>query len=294
MPWLQVQIAATQENAEHISDMLSIIGAAAVTLQDSADQPLYEPELGTTPLWQKTKVIGLFDADVDIVQAMDKLQTLLMLPLPLLYRIEQLEDKDWERTWMDHYKPMLFGKRLWICPSWCDIPDPLAINVLLDPGLAFGTGTHPTTSLCLEWLDKNPPIDQSVIDYGCGSGILAIAAAKLGAHKIMAVDNDPQALESTRNNACRNNIDANILQTLLPSEIPKTLCADVIVANILAKPLIELAAIFAQLTCPGSKIALSGILVNQKSEILARYAPWFELTAQKELDGWVRLSGYRK
>lgn len=294
VPWLQVQIAATPEEAEHLSDMLTTVGAVAVTFVDAADQPLFEPAVGTTPLWQQTRLIGLFEADTDVEQTMLHLQNLLGQAKPLAYRIEQLEDKDWERAWMDNYKPMLFGKRLWVCPSWCPIPDPGAINVLLDPGLAFGTGTHPTTGLCLEWLDANPPTDQSMIDYGCGSGILAIAAAKLGARSIIAVDNDPQALEATESNAQRNDIDRNILQTILPSELPRSLSVDIIIANILAKPLIELAETFAQLTHSGSKIALSGILSQQKDELIAAYTPWFELAKLSELDGWIKLSGYRK
>lgn len=294
MAWLQVKITVEPAQIELASELLPHVGAVAVTLQDAADQPVLEPEVGTTPLWDQTRIIALFELNHNIDNAMADLEYMLNASSPLSYQIERLEDKDWERVWMDTYQPMKFGSGLWICPSWCPPPDPAATNIMLDPGLAFGTGTHPTTALCLEWLDAHPPEKQVVIDYGCGSGILAIAACKLGAAKVMAVDNDPQAITATTDNAERNNITGNVLHTFLPSELPKDLSAQVILANILAKPLIELAPAFAQLTAAGSKIALSGILENQQSEILEAYQPWFDITTQKIFDGWVLISGLRK
>ncbi|CAM4466632.1 MAG: Ribosomal protein L11 methyltransferase [Legionellaceae bacterium] len=294
MSWLQVKIPSTPEFVDVITEGLTLAGALAITYEDLGDQPIYEPDMDTIPLWENTGIIGLFESENNPIPFMETYFKNLSLPLPFTYKVELLADKDWERVWMDNYLPMQFGKNLWICPSWCEIPDNSAINILLDPGLAFGTGTHATTALCLEWLDENPPIHEKVIDYGCGSGILGIAAAKLGASKIICIDHDPLALESTRNNAMRNNINANQLQTVLPAALLETEIADTFIANILAKPLIDLGPKFAQLTHPGSKIALSGILINQKEDILSHYSPWFELTSEKVLDGWIRLSGFRK
>lgn len=207
-------------------------------------------------------------------------------------RVEILEDKDWEREWMENFHPMQFGQRLWICPSWRDVPDPEAVNVMLDPGLAFGTGTHPTTALCLTWLDGQELGGQTVIDYGCGSGILGIAALKLGAGRVIGVDIDPQAIEASRENAARNGVE-NGVELYLPADRPQ-LQADVLVANILAGPLRELASDIASLVKPGGRLALSGILATQAEEVRAAYLPWFEMDAPVEQEEWVRLSGIRK
>lgn len=292
MPWLQLILETDAEHAPALSDLLSEAGAAAVTLQDSADQPLYEPPPGATPLWQATRVIGLFPAEED-TDALIAALTAAWAPQPLpALRVEQLEDRDWTREWMDKYKPMRFGTRLWIVPSWTTAPEPSAVNILLDPGLAFGTGTHPTTRLCLEWLDAHPQDDSQVIDYGCGSGILAIAALKLGAQHLWAVDNDPQALIATRDNAERNAVSERIT-TALPEQF-QPLLADLLIANILAGPLIELAPHFATLVKPGGDIVLSGILPEQAADVLAAYRPGFEMNAPVEHEGWVRLSGTRR
>lgn len=288
MPWLQLEIKVDPIHAEELEDQLTEAGAVAVTMQDAADQPIFEPDLGTTPLWQQTRIIGLFDAEQDM--------TLLLVALcaqKVVYRLEPLEDRDWGRVWIEHFKPMQFGQHLWICPSWCPPVDPEAINILLDPGLAFGTGTHPTTSLCLEQLDAHPPVNERVIDYGCGSGILAIAALKLGAKQVLAIDHDPQALQATRDNAERNQCD---LQVGFPDStelIEQIIPADRILANILAKPLCTLAEIFSKLVKIEGEIILSGILESQIDEVIQCYIPWFSMQLAGIRDGWVCLSGKR-
>jgi len=294
MAWLQLVIQSKTEQASLLSDLLSEAGSSAVTLRDAADQPLYEPPIGETPLWHDTEVIGLFDANTDMDAVLLTI-TNATGHCPK-YTLNPLEDKDWVREWMTHFKPTVFGKNLWIVPSHhaeqhiTEHPD--AINILLDPGLAFGTGTHPTTAMCLEYLDQTPPVNQTVIDYGCGSGILAIAAAKLGAEHILAIDNDPQALLATEDNAQKNNVH-QLFEIKLPDTQHETK-ADMLVANILAKPLIELAPLFADLLKDNGKIALSGILTEQTDEVFQAYSDLFEIKVYKQQDDWVCLSGYRK
>jgi ribosomal protein L11 methyltransferase len=288
MPWLQLTFYSTKEKAEALADLLSEAGAAAVTMQDAADQPLYEPPPGTTPLWQLTNVVGLFDESFDSDAVVAELKGQWPEELPD-YRSERLEDQDWERAWMDDFKPMRFGERLWIVPSWHEAPEGDAVNILLDPGLAFGTGTHPTTRLCLEWLDGHDIQEKTVIDYGCGSGILALAAALLGAESVIGVDNDPQALVATLDNAQRNGV---AIQAYLPGEAPQA-PADILIANILAGPLIELAPRFAALVKPGGAIALSGILPEQAADVSAAYESGFAMQPATEHDGWIRLEGSR-
>jgi ribosomal protein L11 methyltransferase len=291
MPWLQLTFETTPEDAEQFSDLLSEAGANAVTFLDSADQPLYEPPVGETPLWSRTRIIGLFDATADMPAVLEHIsQAIAPKPLPD-HRISPLEDKDWEREWMDSFKPMPFGKRLWIVPSWTEAPHPEAINILLDPGLAFGTGTHPTTDLCLQWLDEHGAEHAEVIDYGCGSGILAVAAAKLGAGHVWAVDNDPQALIATRDNAEKNGVTENIT-VVLPGALPDVQ-TPLLLANILAQPLMEFAERFATHVIPGGHIVLSGILTEQAEQVAACYAPWFRMEAPVYKNEWVRLSGQR-
>lgn len=204
MPWIQLKLNTTGANAEDLSDALMEAGAVSITFQDTHDTPVFEPLPGETRLWGDTDVIGLFDAETDMNDVVAILENHPLLGAGFAHKIEQLEDKDWEREWMDNFHPMRFGERLWICPSWRDVPDENAVNVMLDPGLAFGTGTHPTTSLCLQWLDSLDLTGKTVIDFGCGSGILAIAALKLGAAKAIGIDIDPQAIQASRDNAERN------------------------------------------------------------------------------------------
>ncbi len=297
MPWLQMKLEITPRLAEQFEDLLLTAGALSVTYQDSDDQPIYEPELGTTPLWKNTALTGLFEADSNMQISQDFLrlsyqQLAHKEPFPKLC-IEILEDKDWEREWMKSYKPMQFGDRLWVCPSWCDAPDPKAVNLMLDPGLAFGTGTHPTTELCLRWLDSISTKHKTVTDYGCGSGILGVAALLLGAKSVLAVDIDQQALLATNTNLERNQLPSDSLQTYLPEEAPKQQ-TDILVANILSGPLVALAPVLAQRVKTGGLIALSGLLSNQEQNIIDAYSPWFELSPAVELDGWIRVVGKRK
>ncbi|MGE8496494.1 MAG: 50S ribosomal protein L11 methyltransferase [Pseudomonas sp.] len=292
MPWLQVRLAITPEQAETYEDALLDVGAVSVTFMDAEDQPIFEPDLGTTPLWSNTHLLALFEADTDPDALIAHLQLLTGGALPD-HHIERIEDQDWERSWMDGFQPMRFGQRLWIVPSWHAAPEPDAVNLLLDPGLAFGTGTHPTTALCLEWLDGQELSDCNVIDFGCGSGILAIAALLLGAPQAVGTDIDPQALEASRDNAGRNGIDPARFPVYLPADMPRTE-AEVVVANILAGPLVSLAPQLTSLVKPGGRLALSGILAEQADEVRAAYEGAFDLDPTATKDGWVRISGVRR
>jgi ribosomal protein L11 methyltransferase len=292
MPLLQLSLDAGDLDPELISEWLSEAGALAVTLEDAADEPILEPPLGTTPLWSRTRVIGLFEGRVDAEAIRAALGVAMGAAAGARLRIEPLEDRDWTRAWMDDFHPMRFGERLWVVPGNHAPPCPDAVNLLLDPGLAFGTGTHPTTALCLEWLDRHPPHDQTLIDYGCGSGILAVAALKLGARKVWAVDNDPQALIATQSNAVRNAVAAN-LHVFMPDDLP-AVRADVLVANILANPLIELQPRFVALLQAQGRIVLSGILATQAAQVCAAYATDFDLDPAVQRNEWVRIAGERK
>lgn len=292
MPWLQVRLAITPEQAETYEDALLEVGAVSVTFMDAEDQPIFEPDLGTTPLWSNTHLLALFEADTDEAALIAHLQLLCGGALPE-HHVERIEDQDWERSWMDNFQPMRFGQRLWIVPSWHAAPEPDAVNLLLDPGLAFGTGTHPTTALCLEWLDGQNLDNCSVLDFGCGSGILAIAALLLGAPQAAGTDIDPQALEASRDNASRNGIDPARFPVYLPADLPQQ-PADVVVANILAGPLVSLAPQITALVKSGGRLALSGILAEQAEEVRAAYASAFDLDPTAVKDGWVRISGVKR
>ncbi|WP_281687657.1 50S ribosomal protein L11 methyltransferase [Pseudomonas citronellolis] len=292
MPWVQVRLAITPEQAPTYEDALLEVGAVSVTFMDAEDQPIFEPDLGTTPLWTHTHLLALFEDGTDEAALLAHLQLLTGGELPQ-HQVEIVEDQDWERSWMDNFKPMRFGRRLWIVPSWHEAPEPEAVNLLLDPGLAFGTGTHPTTALCLEWLDGQELAGDTVLDFGCGSGILAIAALLLGAKQALGTDIDPQALEASRDNATRNGIDPALFPVYLPADLPAGQ-ADVVVANILAGPLVSLAGQLTSLVKPGGRLALSGILAEQAEEVRAAYAGAFELEPTAEREGWVRISGRRR
>lgn len=290
MSWLQVRLALTPAQAETYEDLMLELGAVSVTFMDAEDQPIFEPDLGTTPLWSQTHLLALFEGDTDAAALEQRVQ---LLANGLVYEVERLEDQEWERSWMDNFQPMRFGQRLWIVPSWHEAPEPEAVNLLLDPGLAFGTGTHPTTSLCLQWLDGEPVQGLQVLDFGCGSGILAIAALLLGAERAVGTDIDVQALEASRENANRNGIDPARFPLYLPADLP-TEQADVVVANILAGPLVGLAEQITRLTRIGGRLALSGILAEQAEDVRAAYAGCFDLEPTAILDGWVRISGTRR
>ncbi|WP_421269580.1 50S ribosomal protein L11 methyltransferase [Aeromonas veronii] len=288
MPWIQIRINATAKTADKVSNMLLGRGAQAVTFMDAKDVPVYEPMPGETPLWGETEVMGLFDAETDPAPTIAFFQQIFGENVG--YKVEQLEDKDWVREWMDHFHPMQFGERLWICPSWRDVPNPDAVNVMLDPGLAFGTGTHPTTALCLQWLDGLDLTGKTVVDFGCGSGILGIAALKLGAARVIGIDIDPQAIQASRDNAARNGV-ADQIGLYLPADQPQDVEADVVVANILAGPLRELAPLIAGHGKAGSLMALSGVLESQAPELETIYGQWFEMDPTAVKEEWCRLSG---
>ena len=296
MSWLQVTARIPNRQAEALEQRLLELGATSVSFLDAGDEPVFQLDSHSTPLWQHTRASGLFEAGSDVQAVQQALATEFGLKIGDSLQLETLPDQDWERAWMDDFHPMRFGERLWICPSWTDPPDPTATNILLDPGLAFGSGTHPTTALCLEWLDiqarEGALQDCSVLDYGCGSGILAIAAALLGAGTVVGVDNDPQAVTATGNNRDLNGIDASRLSVHLPGEHP-ALAADIVIANILSGPLQELMPILRDLVCPGGRIVLSGVLSQQSEELIEHYRQDFDMEAPVVRDEWVRIEGSR-
>lgn len=291
MAWLQLKINTNAENAEAIGNMLSANGAQAVTFVDAKDTPMYEPKPGEVMLWPDTQVVGLFDANHDVAGVVKRLSNAKVLGAGFPHKIDPLEDKDWEREWMDNFHPMQFGERLWICPSWRDVPDPTAVNVMLDPGLAFGTGTHPTTALCLRWLDSLDLTDKVVVDFGCGSGILALAAIKLGAKRVVGIDVDPQALLASKENAKRNGVEDK-LEVYLPEDQP-ALEADVVMANILSGPLLELQNIIVGYCKIDGKLVLSGILAEQIEKIESAYGDQITLEPSAVDGEWARVSGQR-
>jgi len=292
MTWLQLRLDTDPAAAESLEDLMLATGAVAVTLEDNADQPVLEPGVGETPLWQHIRLTGLYRADADMETVLDAFPPQLLLHTR--HRVEILEDKDWEREWMQHYRPMQFGTRLWVCPSWLEPPEPDAVNLLLDPGLAFGTGTHPTTDLCLRELDAMELTGVTAVDYGCGSGILAVAALKLGAALALGVDNDPQALMASLDNAQRNGLAAQRLPVALPEDVVLAEWqqrAEVVIANILAGPLMQLSDTLLRFLRPGGTLLLSGLLQTQADELRQHYADRITLRIAGEKDGWVCLRG---
>lgn len=288
MAWIQINTIVDENLAESLSDAFMEAGACSVTFEDAKDQPIYEPELGTTPVWKNTKVVGLIDAEMDPNDVIATVTAMLPQISADAYKIEQLEDKDWIRAWMDQFKPMRFGDRLWIVPSWSEPPEKDAVNLMLDPGMAFGTGTHPTTALCLTWLDANAPAGSSVIDYGCGSGILALAAQKLGAASVSGTDIDPQAILASQQNAERNHESIHFALVKDFDSEP----VDLLVANILAGPLKELSTEFDRLLKPGGQLVLSGLLETQAAELQAHYATLgIQLDTLQTKEEWALLCG---
>lgn len=290
MPWIQLKLEAGDQDPEHLSDFLLEQGASSVTFLDAADQPIFEPDPGDTPLWTETRVVALFDASDRMAVVRTAVAEAFGADTAARIELETLADRDWERAWMDHFQPMRFGRHLWVVPTGMEAPtDEQAVVLDLDPGLAFGTGTHPTTAQCLAWLDGHPPSGQEVLDFGCGSGILAIAALKLGAAHAWGTDIDDQALWASRENAARNGV-AERLELCRPERLPAT-PVDLLLANILANPLIELASRLAGLVRPGGRLLLSGILAEQAQAVMAAYEPWIRFDPVLEQDGWVCLAG---
>jgi ribosomal protein L11 methyltransferase len=290
--WQELRFNTTPHHIDSLEEWLFEQGALAVTLEDNADEPLLEPGPGETPLWQNIKLVALFETGLDL--------SLILANVPsqwvtaLAAEAKFVPDQDWERAWMADFEPLQMGNRLWICPSWCEPPDPNAVNINLDPGLAFGTGTHPTTAMCLAQLDASIKPGVDLIDYGCGSGILAIAGLKLGASKAFAVDNDPQAVTATLDNAQRNAIAKEQLEVFLVSQADAKVRlrpVDLVIANILAGPLAALAPTLIDLIKPGGRLILAGLLSEQAAGLIDTYKPWVALTAVEEKEGWTLLAG---
>ena len=291
MPWLEVSVRVGRETAALVESLLQGQPVVALTMTDDADDPVLEPGVGETPLWPSVCITALFHGGAPVETLARLLSLVPGIERPQQVTFNELEDQQWERAWLDRFEPMRFGENLWVVPG--DRPPPReAVHVLrLDPGLAFGTGTHPTTRLCLEWVDGRDFTEQTVVDYGCGSGVLGIAAAIKGAVSVIAVDNDPQAITATLDNAGRNGV-AGCIEAVAPGEIAVT-DADVVLANILAAPLVELAPALSAMLRPGGALVLSGILAEQTEVVAAAYEPYTGQLAVKHDEGWVRLVGHK-
>ena len=291
MSWLQIHLIVDREQAPLAALLFDQQGALSVTYQNAGNRPLLEPLPGTTPLWPQIRVTGLFPGDCDLEMLATNFSRLENQGLATDITYEMLEDQPWERSWMDRFHPMRFGERLWVCPTGQTVEQPDAVTVSLDPGLAFGTGSHPTTALCLEWLERTELEGRLVLDLGCGSGILAIAALKLGAQKAIAVDHDPQALQVTNANAEKNGVGNRI--ELRRADTLDHASVDYVVSNILAGTLINMERRLADLTKPGGEIALSGILREQAGQVRAAFAEHFTMAAPGGKNEWVLLEGRR-
>ena len=290
--WLQLICHTSKKHHQIIEDEMESAGALSITWQDAKDNPVLEPLPGEQRLWDHLIITALFDKDVDLSHLSSTLESKKADWNIEKFHIETLEDQDWERVWMKDFHPIRFGEKLWIYPSNYEIPEENPddhVFIHLDPGLAFGTGTHPTTALCLEWLDRNPPKDLTVVDYGCGSGILAVAAIKLGAEHIVATDIDPQALIATKDNMLRNTISDEKITGYLPDDCPQQ-SVDLVLANILCGPLLELFPVISSLTRSGGKLVLSGLLEEQQTDLVKTYSTSFTDFEVKTLDGWIRIS----
>lgn len=288
MPFVQIVLELGERDPAVAEDACFARGALSVTLADAADDPVLEPPPGATPLWRTVRLSALFPADADGASLAASLGAELAMD-PGGLAVETVSDRAWEREWLRDFHPMRFGRRLWICPGGQDAPDPAAAVLELDPGLAFGSGTHPTTALCLEWLDGAALGGRTVLDYGCGSGVLALAALRLGAASATATDIDPQALLATRQNAARNRLEA-CLEVVHPDALPER-SWDILLANILAGPLVELAPLLARRTRAGGLIVLAGMLDAQAESVAAAYRPCFDMRMFATRDGWTVLAG---
>ncbi len=292
MAWHQISVVSDEALASELSDFFSNLGAVSVTYMSAASKPVYEPNIGETRIWEQTKTIALFelDASPELIQSLFTQQ--FSEATTHDWHAEVLADQTWERAWMEHYKPMKFGQRLWVYPSGQEQEEADTVSLILDPGLAFGTGTHPTTALCLEWLANNDVTGKTVIDFGCGSGILAVAAVLLGAKEAYAVDIDPQALTATIDNAQKNKVESKI-KTFLAEDF-KPFAADLVLANILAKPLMELSDSITALVKSEGQLVLSGILKEQAVQVSGFYEKSFSLQTPTIQEDWCRLNGVKK
>lgn len=296
MSWLAISIEVDADAAERVGDALLDAGALSIDVADAAaGTPQEQPQFGEprgVPVsgWQRSRVRALFAPETEPAAPVSVALSAARLPASTPYCTERVEDQDWVRLTQSQFGPMQISERMWIVPSWHALPCPGAVNILLDPGLAFGTGTHPTTRLALRWLEAQVRGGEAVIDYGCGSGILAIAAMKLGAARACGVDIDDQALLAARRNAMQNRIEARFMSAAQDVREP----AGLVVANILANPLILLAPLLAGLTAQGGRLALSGILTWQAEEVRDAYSPWFDMEGGDQEDGWILLSGTKR
>ena len=291
MEWRQLVMKLDSLDADLLESALLASGAQSVTLTDAGDDPVLEPAPGETPLWKDTEVTALYSSEADFDSVRASLREALAVDRLPEHRIETLADRVWEREWLARFGPMQFGNRLWVIPGDAAAPSDDAVVVRLDPGLAFGTGTHPTTALCLEWLDGLDLNGKRVFDFGCGSGILSVAALKLGADVVVATDIDVQAVSSTRQNAARNDVANSLEVTVDMPEVSQPF--DVVVANILAGTLIDNADAIIGLTKPEGMVALSGILAEQRDHVIAAFGNSVTWETPASRDGWVRLSGAR-
>jgi ribosomal protein L11 methyltransferase len=295
MDWRQFVMDLEALNPDSVEEIFARHGASSISFTGAGADPVLEPAPGETPLWRMTRVAGLFAPDADLDELKDDLcQALAIAELPPS-RVDILEDRVWELEWARDIAPMGFGRRLWVCPGETTAPHAAAVTVRLDPGMAFGTGTHATTALCLEWLDGLSLEGKTLLDYGCGSGVLAIAALKLGCRRAAALDIDPQAVRATLANAARNGVASRLLVTRDAGDLECEF--DAVVANILAGPLMDLARPIAMRVGAGCALALSGILSNQVDDVLAAYRPWIDFDVPQFSDQggqtWARLSGRR-
>lgn len=292
MAWHQISIITNENTAPKLADFFSNLGAVSVTYMDAEDEPVYEPGIGETKIWSNTQVIALFelDAEPELIKTLvfqqfknDELHD---------WQHEAVADQEWERAWMEYYKPMKFADKLWVCPTNQEQFEAGTVCLTLDPGLAFGTGTHPTTALCLEWLASHDLADKTVIDYGCGSGILAVAAILLGANIAHAVDIDPQAITATQSNALKNNVQDKI-KCYLPEQF-YPFQADIVLANILAKPLIDMSEQICALLVSGGQLVLSGILREQAESVISAYQQNINFNPLIQQEDWIRLDGVKR
>ena len=292
MAWHQISVITNENTAPQLADFFSNLGAVSVTYMDAEDEPVYEPAIGETKIWSNTQVIALYEMDAEP----ELIKTLVLRQFKEddlhNWLHEQVEDQEWERAWMEFYKPMKFADRLWVCPTDQEQIEAGTVCLTLDPGLAFGTGTHPTTALCLEWLASHDLTSKTVIDYGCGSGILAVASILLGAKITHAVDIDPQAITATQDNALKNKVQDNIA-CYLPEQF-SPVQADVILANILAKPLVDMAEQISDLVVSGGQLVLSGILHEQAESVIAAYQPFISFNPPVQQEDWIRLDGIKR
>ena len=292
MAWWQFSLNCQASELEQVENLMMELGAVSISLSDAGDEPIYEPLPGDNPVWQESIVAATFDGASDHKFLYQQLTSQLPDHLARGVRLKTLQDQDWDQAYKQHFHPLQCAPDLWIVPSWSEPPDPAATIIQLDPGLAFGTGNHPTTALCLAWLGTSDIDGRRVIDFGCGSGILAIAAIKLGARQVIAVDIDAQALTACHSNMEVNGINSEQIQVMLPEALDES-TVDLLIANILAGPLLRLAPRFAGLVEPGGQILLSGILKTQLEDIQLAYQPYFNLDPASLREDWVCISGNR-